>query len=476
MDFNLHIKNIGPLTDANLRIGQLTVLAGPNSTGKSFVSKILYSLFNTMNANLPQEYLLHLTQPIRRNLRSLGFAERDLAAHEFRKSENAADSTLNVLDEKILEMESLIAQPALDDPAEIEDALTTLKTMTENMQSDFSEACSSLRTMLERRGKSDRYFRDRSYVERRIASLEKSFSELQKNLDHATASQFITNGLEHVVRENLIRNFQTSDFAKLRGNENHESTVSIADFCKFEISSEDFELNVRYDGLLKFQQYSTVLYLESPVQWKLKEPLERLRLSERDQRLRRGRLTGVPGYFYDLVSELRGEYTGEMDFPQLHEKLTGKNVLGGSLAISEASEILFRENDRSFQLTLTATGVINLGILALLIERKILDKNSFVFIDEPEAHLHPAWQVVMADTLLELAKGGAHVVIATHSIDILKRLEVHAKKNPEDKGLIALNQFPPRDGEGDVREFDEKVADILQELTDPFAETFVKGI
>ena len=40
MAFDLKIKNIGKLADANLRIGQFTVLAGPNNTGKSFVSKI----------------------------------------------------------------------------------------------------------------------------------------------------------------------------------------------------------------------------------------------------------------------------------------------------------------------------------------------------------------------------------------------------------------------------------------------------
>ncbi|MDA8031337.1 MAG: ATP-binding protein [Alphaproteobacteria bacterium] len=136
-----------------------------------------------------------------------------------------------------------------------------------------------------------------------------------------------------------------------------------------------------------------------------------------------------------------------------------------------------QEKAQNFPLSLTSTGIINLGILALLIERKILDKGTFVFIDEPEAHLHPAWQVVMAESLLELAKDGAYVVIATHSIDILKWLEVHAKKNPEDKeNLIELNQFSSHGVEGGSRDFDEKMARILQELTDPFAKNFIDGV
>ena len=47
----LTINNFGPLDDATIQIGDFTVLAGPNNTGKSFVSKFLYSLFDAMNAN-----------------------------------------------------------------------------------------------------------------------------------------------------------------------------------------------------------------------------------------------------------------------------------------------------------------------------------------------------------------------------------------------------------------------------------------
>ena len=131
-----------------------------------------------------------------------------------------------------------------------------------------------------------------------------------------------------------------------------------------------------------------------------------------------------------------------MAFPDVYAKLTGKSVMDGKIAISETGNLSFHENGRNFSLPVTAMGIANLGILALLIERKVLDKGTFLFIDEPEAHLHPAWQVVMAEALFELAKAGVNVVIATHSVDILQWLDVHVKKNPDDEQLIALNQFP----------------------------------
>ena len=116
--------------------------------------------------------------------------------------------------------------------------------------------------------------------------------------------------------------------------------------------------------------------------------------------------------------------------------------MGGKIAISKSGNLLFQENERSFSLHTTAMGVANLGILALLIERKVLDKDTLLFIDEPEAHLHPAWQVVMAEALFELARQGVNVVIATHSIDILKWLEVHVKKNPGGRTASRAESIP----------------------------------
>jgi len=478
MPFDLHIKNIGKLTDAKLRIGRFTVLAGPNNTGKSFVSKILYSVFDAMNGNPVAVQMHMLTAPIRENLFPLRRMLRGNTTEDM--GEAHANTPHDDLKSKIREMEALAAEQSLDDPAEIDRFLATVNDMAKSLSDLLPEIRSLLQTVPERSSSSAQ--RRAEYY---FAELEKSLDVLQKGLAGMTAQQFIVAGIHHTAKGNLLQNFQTSNLAKLRAQEEHESKISIEEIGEFDLVNGDIKPTIHRFGLQTLQQYSKVIYLESPVYWKLKNALEDMRLSDRHRRhARRELLTGIPGYFYDLASMFRVEYTGEMDFPELYARLTGDDVIGGKLVISETGELLFhevtrkngQESSRSFPLSLTSTGIINLGILALLIERKIMDKESFIFIDEPEAHLHPAWQVVMAEALFELAKGGAHVVIATHSIDMLKWLEVHAKKNPQDNELIALNQFPAQNGDGDARDFDEKMASILQELTDPFAKTFIAGV
>jgi predicted ATPase len=67
----------------------------------------------------------------------------------------------------------------------------------------------------------------------------------------------------------------------------------------------------------------------------------------------------------------------------------------------------------------------NLGMIQALLKNNVISKGSFVFFDEPETNLHPAWQVVLTKVLIKLADSGVNVVMATHSLDMIKALEVH---------------------------------------------------
>ena len=298
--------------------------------------------------------------------------------------------------------------------------------------------------------------------------------KVKKELHQTKAENFLIAGIDYELLQNLIQNFQVSIVSDLRRKKGTSSEVVVEDFGKIAFADERIGFAVDRSWVKQLQQYSRVIYLESPVYWKLKTSLENTR-DYVQQRYGRGTLSGVPGYFYDLARALSFEYTGEMAFPDVYAKLTGKNVMGGKIAISETGNLSFQENGRNFSLPVTAMGIANLGILALLIERKVLDKGTFLFIDEPEAHLHPAWQVVMAESLFELSRQGVNVVIATHSVDILKWLEVRVKKNPDDEQLIALNQFPVKNGKTE-EDFETKMGKIMHELTKPFSDLYIEGI
>ena len=468
MRLNLNIQNFGKLEDARIRLGSFTVFAGPNNTGKSYVSKLLYSLFNAMNADHGAARLNDLIQPV---IHALECLLKDSSG----KSQQMQDIIQDIRD-RTQRMIGVLFHTRSGNNGEFEIFRDLRPEFVKNIET-IKKSCGEIEEIAEK----EEFFKVSPLaVGVTIQALRQHIDELHATINSKTnPKDFVLAGLASEIRRNLIMNFQAHNLSHLRSRKGDVIVIDvdvegIGNF-KF-VDGETSSIEVTGLELLReIQKYSRVIYLESPVYWKLKPALDNVAKSRRFYKGRES-LTGIPNYFYDLSFALGETYAGDVAFPDLLERLTGKDGLDGKIAISDIGELVFQERGHSFSLPLTAMGIANVGILALLIERKIIDKDAVVFIDEPEAHLHPAWQVVMAETLFELSRRGVNVVIATHSADILKWIEVHVKEQPEDKEFIALNDFTPQ-GVGDhEQDFEVKLASIKKSLTEPFSNLYLKSL
>ena len=460
MSFNVTIQNIGKLDHADIRIGQFTILAGPNNTGKSTVSKLLYSVFDGMNTNHALIHFYNLTQSIRIASASSVWWPAENEPHP-----------LAFIDETLIRMDSLILGAEIDNIKQIEAILPEIRTSADALYKRYMEKQEDIKAAWEQSDQDSK-----SYIEGACQRLEENLHDLCRNLDGETGSTFVIGGLREKIQENLVRNFQVPDLSSIQGNRPTPGKISIDGVATFQLTNEQsLVYELAFSGMARLQRYSRVLYLESPSYWKFKSAFEAIKNYPRFfYNPRRQRLSSVPGYVYDLFRAVQEEYTGEVPFGYIAEKLASEQVMNGKLGFSETGEVQFHENDRVFPLSMTAMGVVNLGILALLIERRVLDEGTFLFIDEPESNLHPAWQHLMAEALFKLASHGVNVVIATHSPDILKWVDTHLKNHPEEKNLVAVNRFPPSPSDDETLEY--KLAMIQGELTNAYTQKYFEGL
>lgn len=61
-DLNLKIDNLGPINNADIKIGKINVIGGLNATGKSTASKLLYCFLKGGSVNR-QEFAYSLIEP-----------------------------------------------------------------------------------------------------------------------------------------------------------------------------------------------------------------------------------------------------------------------------------------------------------------------------------------------------------------------------------------------------------------------------
>jgi hypothetical protein len=59
MKFDIQIKNLGKIQEANIKVRPLTLVAGVNSSGKSFFTKSLYSILKAVNEDYIGQVITH---------------------------------------------------------------------------------------------------------------------------------------------------------------------------------------------------------------------------------------------------------------------------------------------------------------------------------------------------------------------------------------------------------------------------------
>lgn len=121
-------------------------------------------------------------------------------------------------------------------------------------------------------------------------------------------------------------------------------------------------------------------------------------------------------------------------------EILGK-MLGGRVTYNVKSNTWeFKNQDnQKFTMGVTAEGIKKVGILDTLLGNRYLKLGSVVFMDEPEAALHPEAITMLMDIITLLAKGGVQFFLATHSYFVLKKLFLVAQQEQMSIPMISAS-------------------------------------
>lgn len=100
------------------------------------------------------------------------------------------------------------------------------------------------------------------------------------------------------------------------------------------------------------------------------------------------------------------------------------SISPGSFIATEAGIRYVSEDGSELSLKNAPAGARILGMLRILIANGCIRKGSILLLDDPEAHLHPAWINVLADALMAIErKMGVAIILTTHSPQLMMALE-----------------------------------------------------
>jgi ABC-type transport system involved in cytochrome c biogenesis ATPase subunit len=124
------------------------------------------------------------------------------------------------------------------------------------------------------------------------------------------------------------------------------------------------------------------------------------------------------------------------------ERLEG--ALGGTLVTDTSGHFKVRRGKVDVEAHLLAEGLRKLATVIRLLDNKSLQDKGYLFWDEPEANLNPRLIREVAAVLVEIAAGGTQVFLATHSLFLLRELELQlaTKGNSVSTRYVGLADGP----------------------------------
>jgi energy-coupling factor transporter ATP-binding protein EcfA2 len=155
-----------------------------------------------------------------------------------------------------------------------------------------------------------------------------------------------------------------------------------------------------------------------------------------------------------------------------------EEAMQGSIDLDRNGRFYLNNHSGRMEMPLVAEGLRKLGMLSRLIATGALLDKGCLFWDEPEANLNPRLIKHLAKTILALSSGGIQVFIATHSLFLLRELEIllatpaHRDCEARFFGLhqsdngVFVSQGTAIDDIGDIAALDEELAQSDRYLAD----------
>lgn len=420
----LSIKNIGKISEATIELNGITVIAGENDTGKSTFGKILYSVFNSFF----------------------------------------------MIDERIKkERKSSIYNTVFKKNFEDDDEYVKYRKEIKRFITDIVD-----------------YAPDNDLLNSKISKFFQTYKP--KNVDMEKMSLEIKN-IINIKKEELFKNILQKQLNSEFNNQINNIFVEEQQ-AKIDLTIKDKVMEVFIDKN-KVSKFNNIQNLQTEVIY-VDDTfiLDKLGDSFYSYRSSPGKQHGI--HLLEKLSknfEMFEIFNGILDKTSHIEQ--DDNVVNSVLREEKINKILEKINNIclgklvdtkngikyeinpgvSFYLKNVSTGIKTFIILKTLLQNGSLEENGTIVLDEPEIHLHPQWQKLLAEIIVIIQKElNLHVLINSHSPYFIWGLEVYSKKHgvqnkckyyiTEKKG----NEFFIKDTTDDTGYIHKSLGDVFNEL------------
>ena len=381
-----HFKNIGPINEAELELGDLTIVAGQNNTGKTYLAYTLYGLSKWVTKSYIGGYLL----------------------------DEAIDRALSI---KMKDVATRL----------IEDGLYKRKPSRDDLNEDRQAVASMLGRTFSESGIAEVFSSPQDEFEQ--ASVEVSFESEFPSTPYREGLRY-PNGVVLIEYEDENLTFSIKRPGKSHSHERmfiEETVLScytnflLMEFPNpFILSAERFGISLFYKEL-DFTKNRLVEMLQKMSDEKTGDRFSPYIFIDKNASRYALPIKDNIDYTRDIPNIIRRR--SALENGDLYKSV--KKIMGGFYK-SDKNDIRFvsiKRGEERFDIPLYMASSSARGLSDLYFYlRHQVKSNQLLIIDEPESHLDTQNQIMLARMLSQFVGSGIKVLITTHSDYILKEI------------------------------------------------------
>lgn len=371
------VKNIGKVKEANIKINGITVIAGENDTGKSTISKALFTVFNSfynINDKVKQQRKRSIENIINKHtVNEIDFDENFF--NTFFKNSNSINLIAN--------------------------------TIIENFAT---------------------YIKDNNKLKNEILNYFKNFDLKLKNSTIEDISQkieVILNISNKEVESSILTDNLNNEF----NGQINNIFINEKGIIEIKLKNKQLKFIISNDKVEDIEKTSETIITSEAVY--LDDPFI-IDKNFDNEKISNHKIFLVNKLFYD--DESTNNNVEKIAISKKLENIYNRLniVCPGNMVESNknTNDFSYRFNNKELDIKNLSAGLKTFVILKTLLEKGILEENGVIILDEPEIHLHPAWQVIFAELIVLIQKEfNMHILLNTHSPYFLNAIEIYAEKH-----------------------------------------------
>ena len=367
----ISITGINIVGQADITVNGLAVIAGENGSGKSTVGKTIFA-----------------------TLKAIASSRNDISASRKKAVGDLADPVFS----RLFKLRLTDNNSAFDEfvPASRAHFINELCAMTSE-----SAVRNYFAPILE------------AVADRDIASL------LARDIDAIAAYIALQPDTNDAIAVALNRLLRSEFLGNISSDAAGPSCVSFADTAAdMSLAYSINHNNVAVTSCSGKSLLRDVTYIESPLYLHLLDILGKVSGAQFFDNDNTATALMLPAHVADIVEKIESlRYSCDMQYVRdALSSTTLAQIAGGTFFYDTARHaVMFRQGDNDIVPLNVASGVKSLGLLQILLDNKMVSPERPLIWDEPENHLHPSWQIRLAQFFVILAAQGVPIIVSTHS-------------------------------------------------------------